>query len=176
MSKLGRTKGLNFERYIAKAFRYIFPKARRHLEFQVQEAYGEDLAEVGNLAIQCKCFQRYPNPSIIKEITDKSKFRILALRAKGRDYEDLAVMPLEDLMVILNSVLKHEPDLLSNPSKKALEASVWNIYMERKAEDSDESNEALEAHTETPIVNPDTIMASWERQIDATVENEDWYN
>ena len=69
--KSSRDKGLNFEREIAQAFREFYPEARRHLEFQFEEADGVDLDNTGDWFIQCKRNKAYCSISKIDEIKRK---------------------------------------------------------------------------------------------------------
>lgn len=102
MGKKSRTKGFSYEREIAKRLRNLFPKARRHLEFQAEEAaLGIDLINTGNLAIQCKRYKGYAPISKISEVK-KSGIRVLV--TKGDRLPDMVVLSLDDFLAILEDV------------------------------------------------------------------------
>lgn len=93
-----RTKGHSFEREIAIQLREVFPEAKRHLEFQADEAaHGVDLVNTGKLGIQCKRMKKYASLSKIKEV----KRGIPALVTKGDREEILIALPLKDFIEIL---------------------------------------------------------------------------
>ena len=55
MGKYQRRKGLNFERKIAISLRTLDSEAKRHLEYQSDEAGGIDIETKLPIALQCKC-------------------------------------------------------------------------------------------------------------------------
>lgn len=67
-SNHARTKGLAFERWVAKRLRKIFPDVGRLLEFQAKHANGTDLEGTGDFRIQCKAFKNYAPISCLREV------------------------------------------------------------------------------------------------------------
>lgn len=84
--KTSRTKGHSFERYMANEFKKIgYPDAKRHLEYQIEEALGIDLDNTGEYVVQCKAYKKCPNPfKVLKEIKDNKKTK-LAIIKQDRD-------------------------------------------------------------------------------------------
>lgn len=103
--KHARTKGLNFEREVAGAFREIgFVKAQRHLEFQIANAVGVDIDHTGPVKVQCKNMQKFANPSILKEIKDFTGIPVLLTKASG-DPNPCAILPMKFFMELLSSYM-----------------------------------------------------------------------
>lgn len=100
MSKLSRTKGHSFERDVARRLHPIFPDARRQLEYQ--EGLGIDLTNTGNLAIQCKRYKKYVNPSMIEEVPEGDHIPVLITQADRK--KPIACLYLDDLIKILADV------------------------------------------------------------------------
>lgn len=99
MGKLSRTKGHSFERWVAKEFRKIFPQARRHLEYQMGEAFGVDVANVGEYRVQCKRGKKYSSVSALKEIQIcPIEGGIPVLVTKGDNEIPLAILPFEHFL------------------------------------------------------------------------------
>lgn len=94
--KTSRTKGHSFEREVAIAFREVFPKAARQLEYQ--EGLGVDLANTGNLRIQCKRGKGYAPISKIEEAYGDG---IPVLVTKADRKEALVALRLIDFIDIL---------------------------------------------------------------------------
>lgn len=95
MSKLSRTKGHSFERYIASVFRLMgFNEAKRQLEYQIDTAQGIDLANTGPFKVQCKKTKRYVPLNTIKEVKCKGPEDVPILIAAGDNQEPLVTMPL----------------------------------------------------------------------------------
>lgn len=93
MSKLSRTKGHSFERWVAIQMRRIYPKARRHLEYQDSQAFGVDIAECGEYLIQCKRGRKYASMKAIEEIqVCPIEGGIPVLVTKGDNKEPLVAM------------------------------------------------------------------------------------
>lgn len=101
--RLSRNKGAKFEREVAIAFRKIFPEARRHLEFQVEEAAaGCDLVNTGPFKIQCKRFKGYAPLTAIDEVVCDEVFGdIPVLVTRGDDRRALAALPLDDFLALV---------------------------------------------------------------------------
>lgn len=67
----GRRKGSAYENHVANKHRQAgFVDAKRHLEFQWQEAKGVDLDNTFPLAVQIKCKKSTPSITAIDEIAD----------------------------------------------------------------------------------------------------------
>jgi len=109
MSKLSRTKGHSFERWTAIALRVVFPSARRHLEFQVDEAaLGIDLVNTGPYKIQCKRMKKYASVAAIKEVAcDEAFGDVPILITKADKDRVLVVMPFEEFLDLLR--IKYTP-------------------------------------------------------------------
>lgn len=109
MGKLSRTKGHQFERDIAIEMRELgWKDARRHLEYQDQEANGIDLVHTDPFLIQCKRLHNYVPVNTIFEINpdDKEKgMRVLVTKADNQPA--MAVMEWEDLKTLLGLAKDH---------------------------------------------------------------------
>lgn len=103
MGKLSRTKGHNFERNLAIEFQELgFPEARRHLEYQHQEATGVDLVHTGYWKVQCKRYKEYVPISKITEVQcDRERGEIPLLITKGDHKEPMCVLPWSDMKKII---------------------------------------------------------------------------
>lgn len=101
--KRSRTKGHSFERSVAIALRRIFPDAKRHLEYQCDEALGIDIDNTGPYRIQCKRGKRYSSLSAIKEpVIDPIEPGIPVLITKADNQEALVALPLEHFLELLS--------------------------------------------------------------------------
>lgn len=99
----GRTKGLSFERKIAILLRPIFPKARRHLEYQDAEANGCDLVETGHYKIQCKKLKKYSSITAIQEVQCSRELgEVPVLITAGDNQEPMAVLPLSEFLKLIS--------------------------------------------------------------------------
>ena len=102
MGIIARDKGHGFEREIAIRLREVFPRARRQLEYQIQDCKGVDIAETGHYRIQCKRLKKYVNPSKIEEIQlQMPEVEIPVLITKADRKPALAVLPLDVLIRLL---------------------------------------------------------------------------
>lgn len=102
-----RRKGHQFERDIAIALRDIFPKARRHLEYQDAEANGIDLVETGRFCIQCKKYKSYVPISTINEVMcDRRLGEIPVLISAGDNLPTMAVLYFEDLKDLMKAKVR----------------------------------------------------------------------
>lgn len=101
MGKMQRIKGHSFERYIANFFKPIFPDARRHLEFQSEEAeQGVDISNTGRYKIQCKKYKKYCSITKIEEINAKEN-DVPILITEGDRKRTVAVLYLDDLFELI---------------------------------------------------------------------------
>ena len=107
--KFSRVKGRAFEQEIARRFRVVFKDAKRHLEFQTQEAHGVDLDNTGVYRVQCKRGRRYASLSAMKEICYAPELGEVPVLVTQGDHQDvLAVLPFEDFLRLLQETyLKH---------------------------------------------------------------------
>jgi len=105
LGKLSRTKGHSFERDIAKSLRHIFPKARRHLEYQDGEANGVDLSYTGDFRIQCK---RSKTSIPIKKIKEIQPDGIHLLVSKRDFEEEMVTMYWDDFLELLGKIVVKE--------------------------------------------------------------------
>lgn len=96
-----RTKGHSFERWVANEFKFIFPEARRKLEYQKEEAEGVDIANTGFLKVQCKKLRQYSPVSALKEVKCDREFgEVPVLVTAGDNQEALAVLPFNEFLLI----------------------------------------------------------------------------
>jgi len=113
MSKAARTKGHNFEREIATAFRLAgWLGAKRHLEFQVQDCLGYDIEGVEPFRIQCKCYSDYAPISKIKEVKYQAG-KVPMLVTRGDNLDTVCVLYFRDLIRILSQARARGLDLTS---------------------------------------------------------------
>jgi len=84
--KTSRTKGHNFEREVAKLLRNYFPDAKRQLEYQ--EGLGFDIANTGELSIQCKVGKSF---KIEKALGEAVRPKFIPVAITKRDREDIVV-------------------------------------------------------------------------------------
>lgn len=102
MSALSRRKGHQFERDLAIQLRPIFPKARRHLEYQDAEANGTDLVETGRFKFQCKKLKTYASVNTIDEVKCDRRLGDIPVLVTAADFKPaMAVLHLEDLIELL---------------------------------------------------------------------------
>ncbi len=105
-----RQKGHSFERWVANKLKKVFPDARRHLEYQMGEALGRDVANTGNYLIQCKRNRKYANPSAIGEVQiDPIECGIPVLVTKGDNLEPLACLPFSHFLELVSLSRKRKP-------------------------------------------------------------------
>lgn len=95
-----RAKGLSYERDVAEQLRQVgFPDAKRHLEFQKDEAKGIDLDNTWPLGVQCKAWKSTPPITVIDEIIDdRFPIRVAVLKRKaqkGKHKIEVAVVDVE---------------------------------------------------------------------------------
>ena len=106
-----RRKGLSYENKVAAKFRNAgWTDAKRHLEFQSQEAIsGRDLDGTQPFAVQVKCWKIPPNISVINEITiDKEYYircAVLKRQVTGRKPIEVACIDLQIFLEMANAVL-----------------------------------------------------------------------
>jgi len=120
MSKMQRRKGASFENHVADDMRqHGFPEAKRHLEFQSQEAdFGRDLDNTQPFAIQCKCWKSTPSISAIQEIATDDRYLIPVAflkrtQAKCKPGIDVVVIPREVFLKMLDICLEsYQPEYL----------------------------------------------------------------
>lgn len=84
--KTARRKGHNFEREVAKMLRVYYPNAKRQLEYQ--EGVGFDIAETGDLSVQCKVGKSFKIEKALKEAERDDK---IAMAITKRDREEIVV-------------------------------------------------------------------------------------
>lgn len=100
--KKSRTKGHSFERWVANQFKKIFPGAKRHLEYQMGEAYGVDVAGCAPFLIQCKRGKKYASITAIDEIKIcPIEGGIPLLITKADHKEPMAVLPLSAFLELI---------------------------------------------------------------------------
>lgn len=104
-SRKGKTalkKGKQFEREVAQLLGHIFPEAKRHLEYQADEAaQGVDLSNTDRFKFQCKNYQNYVPVSTIFEVKLSSEDDVPVLLTKGNRLETMAVLPFRNFIELL---------------------------------------------------------------------------
>jgi hypothetical protein len=101
-----KNKGKNFEQLIARMLKdkLGFLEARRHLEFQDEEAAdGVDLVNTGAFAIQCKRFKKGVSTSKIFEIV-KTDSNIPLLVSKADHAPILVTLEFEQFLDLLDGM------------------------------------------------------------------------
>jgi len=108
MGKSSRTKGHGFERKVAGMFRELgFPGAKRHLEYQGEEANGIDLDGTGRFKVQCKKHKKYVPVGTIKEVQAKGDDIPLLITA-GDNQEPMVVLRWVDFEKIITNHLLND--------------------------------------------------------------------
>lgn len=117
-SKMARTKGHSFEREIAKRLRVVFPEARRHLEYQDQEANGVDLVQTGYYRVQCKRGRKYAALTAIGEVTHDPLLGEVAVLVTKGDFGDILVaFSLDEFVRLLKKARKWDFQSLERQAK-----------------------------------------------------------
>jgi len=102
VGKSQRTKGIGYEREIARRFRDVFPQAARNLTETQAGGQGVDLVNTGRLRIQCKRGRQYAPCVRIEEVSAGDGLPVLVTKADRRP--DLVVMRLCDFLAMLEDV------------------------------------------------------------------------
>lgn len=106
-ARRSRNKGHSFERELAILLRPLFPNARRHLEYQDQEANGVDLVETGDFRFQSKKCKAYVSINTIHEIQcDRLLGEVPVLVTAADRAPAMAVLYLDDLLALIRSHVK----------------------------------------------------------------------
>jgi len=112
MGKSSRTKGHGFERKMAGEFRDIgFHDAKRHLEYQGEEANGIDLDGTGIFKVQLKKHKAYVSINTIHEV-QCGEGDIPLLITAGDRLEPMVALRWSDFKRIIESHLLN--DFLNN--------------------------------------------------------------
>lgn len=91
--KANRRKGHDFERWLARELKELYPDAKRNLEYQKDQANGRDLANTGGFLFQCKRGRLYAPITAIEEIqVDPIDGGVPVLVTKGDGKEPMAVL------------------------------------------------------------------------------------
>ena len=101
--KANRTRGHSFERTTSKMLRENgFPEARRHLEYQKEEANGIDIDNTEPFLIQCKATNNQPNiPKVMKEIKQNNVENIPVVFYKVTGKGTYAAFKVEDALMLM---------------------------------------------------------------------------
>lgn len=108
-----RVKGKAYENQVAKQFRDIgFINAKRHLEYQFQEALGRDLDGTQPFAVQCKCWKATPSIRAMEEIVLDEHYTLpvaILKRTQSIKFKKLevAAMPLDLFLAIVKILIEH---------------------------------------------------------------------
>lgn len=108
-----RVKGKAYENQVAKQFRDIgFINAKRHLEYQFQEALGRDLDGTQPFAVQCKCWKATPSIRAMEEIVLDEHYTLpvaILKRTQSTKFKKLevAAMPLDLFLAIVKILIEH---------------------------------------------------------------------
>lgn len=102
--KTARRKGHNFERDVANLLKPYFPDAKRQLEYQ--EGLGYDIANTGELSIQCKVGKSF---KIEKALKEAAREKHIPIAITKKDREDIVVsMYWKDFEFFLISYLRNK--------------------------------------------------------------------
>lgn len=102
----GRRKGHQFEREIAASLRHLFPEARRHLEYQADEANGVDIINTDPFKFQCKRFKKYAPIACLREIKCDPTFGdIPVLVTAGNGEPPVAALDYADFLWLVKKAL-----------------------------------------------------------------------
>jgi len=107
MGRSSRDKGARAENDVARRFREAdWPDARRHLEFQEDEAAeGRDLSGTQPYGVQVKCWRTMPPASSIEQVGASDEYpvpvAVLVQSARGQRRREVAVLWLDDFMAIV---------------------------------------------------------------------------
>lgn len=102
-------KGKSFERFVVNKLRATYPDAKRHLEFQTQEAKGVDLDNTGPFKVQCKALSKVPNiPQVFAEFKDLSQHEIPVVIFKVDGKGSFAAFRIDDALILLDAFDKSQ--------------------------------------------------------------------
>jgi len=136
MANNGNKSGKVFERHIANEFKDLgWVDAKRHLEYQIQEAMGIDLDNTDPFDVQCKNRIDYCLAGIdeISTVNSKGKrYRLLITNKKGR-YPVLAVMYTEEFDDLFEKTFK----LDQQPTPQTIDLNKtgtnrWRKYIDER--------------------------------------------
>ena len=96
-----RRKGHNFERETANIFKRFFPQAKRHLEYQSQEALEGVDVKAGPFMIQCKRGRSYAPVTKLYEV-QASGIPLLVTKADRK--EAIVALKLGDFIELLEKI------------------------------------------------------------------------
>jgi hypothetical protein len=148
--KCGAAKGKKFERECANILGHIFPEAKRHLEYQADEALdGEDLEGTDIFKFQMKNRQNYAPVGTIKEVRTKDPNHIPVLVTKGNRMDAMAVLPFEKFVTLLEIAYGHR--CLLNEKPKQLRHENATVFGMPVILDSEEPNFKIEYRKETAL-------------------------
>lgn len=103
-ARRSRNKGHSFERDLAILLRPIYPNARRHLEYQDQEANGVDLVETRCFRFQAKKCMSYVSINTIHEIAaDRLLGEVPVLVTAADHAPAMAVLYFDDLLPLIEA-------------------------------------------------------------------------
>ena len=131
MSKTNRTSGHSFERKMANEFIPIgWPKAKRHLEYQVAEATGIDLDHTDPFDVQRKNMKDYYLAGIEELPSRVKRYKLLITNRKGR-YPVLGVMYTTQFNKLIDLALKKfdVPPLINTIDVNKLNTNRWRKYV-----------------------------------------------
>lgn len=100
VGKAQRVKGHSFERKTAILFREFYPEAKRHLEYQSQDAEAGIDVIAGPFNIQCKRKKSHCSINTIKEVKQEEGKTRLLISKPDRD-EAMVVIGLDDFLNIV---------------------------------------------------------------------------
>jgi len=113
----GAKKGKAFEREWANEIGHIFPEAKRHLEYQADEAsHGVDLEGTDIFKFQLKNHQNYVSVGTIYEIKKLQNGEVPVLITKGNKLPTMAVLPATAFIHLLEVYYGLEPQKTTIPA------------------------------------------------------------
>jgi len=105
--KSARTKGHNFERWIAKKLREIFPGARRGLQYQDGKKCA-DVVDAGPWHWECKVGKKPGVRTALKQAEiDCSKGMIPVAVIKDDRAEPFVVLPFDDFLEMVGQLTRY---------------------------------------------------------------------
>lgn len=128
MGKQSRDKGKRYEQFLARLFREYGYDAKRHLEFQGEEAEeGRDLDGTYPFAIQAKCWKSAPPITVLETVTTTEAYpiRLAILKRSSVSKKPLEVVVM-DLSTFMEMILAIEEGIMNGE----LPEGTWSKIIE----------------------------------------------
>lgn len=110
ISRRSREKGRDYESECVNDLKPLFPEAKRHLEFQKEEAAGGyDIENTDEYKFQCKRGHHYKSPLAIEEVKcDREYGEVPVLLTRADKKESLAIMYMSDFIDLVKRAKENE--------------------------------------------------------------------